>query len=187
MRWMEIYDEVCHVRNAKKKTYHVWTIREINQLKIMAEKMMTTKQAASVLSVPDFSVKNACHRYGIKFNNRGFFRKGKRPWNKGMAHNVSPDTQYKKGNLPHNTKFDGAIRVQSDYKYIRIAKAKWMPLHRYIWTQVYGDPGSNLIRFKDGNTMNCGIENLTMVSRGENAALNSLIRKPRGKRQLIAY
>lgn len=180
------------MKSEAKKTYHVWTIREINQLKAMAEKMLTTKQAATELNVPHFSVKNACHKYDIKFNNCGYFRKGQKPWNKGMSYNVGEATQFKKGNLPHNTKFDGAIRTQPDksgrnYKYIRISKGKWMPLQRYVWMQIHGDPGCNLIRFRDGNTMNCAIENLTMVSRGENAALNALIRKPRGKRELIAY
>src|SRR5690606_8610057 len=128
-----------------------------------------------VLKVPDFAVKNACHKYGIKFKNAGYFKKGFTPWNKGKPHKGGEATQFKKGNLPHNTKFDGCIRVQPDksgrrYKYIRVAKAKWMPLHRYIWAQVYGDPGTNVIRFKDGNSMNCDIENLMLISRGDNAA-----------------
>jgi hypothetical protein len=176
----------------KKNTYHVWTIREINLLKAMADKMKTVKEAAEVLNVPVFSVKNDCHKYGIKFNNRGYFRRGMKPWNKGKKHDVGHQTRFTKGQLPHNTKHDGCIRVQPDksgrsYKYIRVAKGKWIPLHRFIWTQVYGDPGTNVIRFKDGNSMNCDIENLTLMSRGENAKLNTLIRRPRTKTKLIAY
>lgn len=177
----------------KKLTYHVWTIRELTLLKTLSNKIdITTKDAAKQLVVPHFAVKNACHKYGISFYRKSVFKKGMRPWNKGRKHDVGHGTRFKKGNLPHNTKHDGAIRIQPDksgrnYKYIRIGKANWIPLHRYIWTQVYGDPGTNVIRFKDGDTMNCSIENLDMISRGENARLNTLIRKPRGKVKLIAY
>lgn len=177
----------------KKNSYHVWTIREINLLKKMSQKI-STKEAAQQLGVPHFSVKNACHKYRISFLRKAYFKKGQRPWNKGIKkpYKGGEETRFRKGNLPHNTKFDGCIRVQPDkcgrsYKYIRVGVAKWMPLHRYIWMQVHGDPGTNIIRFKDGNSLNCDIENLMLISRGENAKLNTLIRKPRGKRQLIAY
>lgn len=178
----------------KKQTYHKWTIREIKLLQSLSGRMFTTKKAAELLNVPHFAVKNACHKYHIRFIRKHCFKPGMKPWNKGI---IKPyvggeATRFKKGNLPHNTKFDGAIRIQPDksgrsYKYIRISKGNWMPLHRYIWMQVYGDPASNIVRFKDGNTMNCDIENLTLISRGQNAALNCLIRKPRTKKQLIAY
>lgn len=177
----------------KKLTYHVWTIKEITLLKKMAE-MISTKEAAEQLGVPHFAVKNACHKYRISFVRKHFFKKGHRTWNKGIKkpYKGGEQTQFKKGQLPHNTRFDGAIRIQPDksgrsYKHIRISLSKWMPLHRYIWTQVYGDPGSNVIRFKDGNSLNCDIENLSLISRGDNAKLNALIRKPRTKTRLVAY
>lgn len=174
-----------------KETYHNWTIREINILKKLAERV-TTKEAARQLGVPHFSIKNACHRYGIKFERRNYFKKGMKPWNKGKRHDVGQQTRFKKGQLPHNTKFDGCIRVQPDksgrsYKYIRLSLGNWIPLHRHIWSLVHGDPGENIIRFKDGNTMNCDIDNLMLISRGQNAVLNVINRKPRKKRQLIAY
>lgn len=174
-------------------TYHTWTIRQLNELKRLAD-LTTIKEASKLLKVPEFSVKNACHMYGIRFEKKNHFKKGMRPWNKGIKkpYKGGEETQFKKGNLPHNTKFDGFIRIQPDksgrcYKYIRISLGKWMPLHRYVWLNINGDPGNNIIRFKDGDTMNCNIENLTMISRGENARLNALIRKPRTKRKLIAY
>jgi hypothetical protein len=179
-------------RALKKLTYHVWTIREIKELKLFAEKGLSTKQAADRLNVPHFSVKNACYKYRIKFIRRKVFKKGMRPWNKGLSYSVGQATQYKKGHVPHNTKHDGAIRIQMDkcgisYKHIRVSLGKWVPLHRYVWTQVYGDPGTNVIRFKDGNTMNCDIDNLKMVNRADNMRLNTLTRKPKVKERLIAY
>lgn len=178
----------------KKQTYHVWTIREINQLKQMAEKMMTTKQAAEALNVPHFSVKNACHKYSIKFYNAGFFKRGHRAWNKGIKkpYKGGEATRFTKGHLPHNTRKDFDTRIcrdkcGKDYKMIRISLGKWEYYHRYVWTLHYGHPGKNIIRFKDGNTMNCDIENLMLITRGENARLNTLTRKPRGKVKLVAY
>jgi hypothetical protein len=62
-------------KEGKKLTYHVWTIREINQLKQFAVKGLNTKEAAEQLNVPHFSVKNACHKYRIKFIRRKVFKK----------------------------------------------------------------------------------------------------------------
>lgn len=107
------------------------------------------------------------------------FKKGHEPWNKGKKGiHLSPSTQFKKGNEPHNTKHDGAITIRKDnsgttYKYIRLAKSKWELLHRHLWKQEYGDiPKSHIVTFKDGDTMNCELSNLQLISRAENVVRN---------------
>lgn len=106
------------------------------------------------------------------------FKKGHIPVNKGKK---MPDevrekvkhTFFKKGNLPHNTLYDGAIVTRNDksghkYKYIRISKGKWEALHRYVWEQKHGkiQDGFNVV-FKDGDTLNCDIDNLECISNAE--------------------
>lgn len=88
-------------------------------------------------------------------------------------------TRFQKGNLPHNTKADHQITIRADkrgvkYKFIRIGLGKWVPLQRFNWEQVNGKipSGFNII-FKDGNTMNCEVENLEMLSNSELMKRNS--------------
>ena len=122
------------------------------------------------------------------------FKKGNIPLNKGMkqedymsaeAIEITKTTQFKKGRLPHNTKEDGHISIRHNkprkvkYKWIRISKGNWKELHRHIWEQTYGDipRGCNII-FKDGNTLNCDIDNLVMVTNNELMYKNTIQRYP---------
>lgn len=42
----------------------------------------------------------------------------------------------------------------------------WVPKHRYVWEQEHGEiPENKVILFKDGNTLDCRIENLFVVDR----------------------
>lgn len=94
-------------------------------------------------------------------------------------------SRFKKGQAPHNTKHDGAISWRKDntkaggYYYIRISKGKWELLHRHLWEQVRGQiPKGMNVQFIDGNSRNCTIENLELVSKGENMQRNTLHQWP---------
>jgi len=120
---------------------------------------------------------------------KNHFKKGSVPTNKGKkwqeymseeAQSRCKATQFKKGGLPHNTKYDGAIVERKDnsgkvYLYYRVSKANWQLYHRVIWERKYGKikKGYNII-FKDGNTKNININNLQMVSDEENMLRNSI-------------
>lgn len=114
------------------------------------------------------------------------------PFNKGLKQHefMSAEaiektklTRWKKGNIPHNTKdSDGIISIRhlSDnndsrpYKYIRLSLGKWYPLHQYLWEQQHGKLKKSMcLWFKDGNTMNCSLDNLEEISRKENLNRNS--------------
>jgi hypothetical protein len=105
-----------------------------------------------------------------------------RKWSEFMSKNGqrnSLKTTFKKGNLPPNTKADGVISIRTDkrgiqYKFIRLSKSRWIPLHRYNWIKVNGPikRGMKLV-FKDSNTMNCDIENLELLSPGQLMKRNS--------------
>lgn len=113
------------------------------------------------------------------------FKKGLNPWNAGRKGiRVSPKSEYKKGNKPANTAYDGAITIRNDwddrmgvrrqYKYIRMSKSNWKLYHRHVWEQHNGPiPKRHAVRFIDGDTLNCDISNLECISLSENMRRNT--------------
>jgi len=112
----------------------------------------------------------------------GRFVPGHKPWNKNKKTDnpsIGGNTKFKQGHEPHNTKYDGCISIRhhkkdnKSYKYIRVSKGKWVLLQRWVWEQHYGKiPKAWVIRFRDGDTLNCDISNLECVSRAANMELN---------------
>lgn len=118
----------------------------------------------------------------------GQFEKGHTPWTKGKKWDeyMSPEAQirslettYKKGNIPENQMPVGSISKTTDgYMIIKVSMEgsqweRWMLLHRYVWEKNNGPiPEGMMIGFKDGNTENCDIENLMLITMGENAQMN---------------
>jgi hypothetical protein len=124
------------------------------------------------------------------------YPKGNIPFNKGQkmpkeVYEKAALTMFKKGNLPTNTLHDGAISIRKDknghiYKHIRLSKSKWVLLHRHTWEAVNGEiPHGYNVQFKDGNSMNCDIDNLELVSKGQNMKRNSLHNYPEELKRVI--
>ena len=117
------------------------------------------------------------------------YKKGDVPYNKGVKmpdevyEKVKP-TMFKPGIVPHNTRPVGSIRVQEKageipYKYIKVGNRNWHLLHRYNWEQVNGKIDKGMIlRFKDGNTMNCEVNNLELLTQQQNMARNTMHQYP---------
>lgn len=112
------------------------------------------------------------------------FQKGREPFNKGKREHEfrSPDaiarcarTQFKKGNRPHNTRHVGyeCFRRLGDTGYVYIKVSDDLPMvlkHRYVWEQAHGPiPRGMSVTFRDGNTRNCDLSNLELISREEHA------------------
>lgn len=132
------------------------------------------------------SVRGIYRRLGFRRSKGdGRFIKGQAPANKGKP--MSPETYKKckgtmfgKGNLPHNTRKDGDFSDRLDtrtgltYRYFRIKMSVWVLYHRYLWEQAYGEiPKDHIIKFKDGDTLNLSLDNLTPITRAEHATINS--------------
>lgn len=110
------------------------------------------------------------------------FTKGHKPWNTGTKGLCKPNAGcFKKGRRPANELHDGAIvirrnrkakaRHKKDYKWIRISKGKWKMYHVYVWQQANGPvPEGYIVIFKDGDTMNCDLKNLQMITRQQHMA-----------------
>lgn len=115
----------------------------------------------------------------------GRFKKGDVAHNKGkkMHEFMSKETmesfkknQFKKGHKPHNyIEFDFPIRIRylgtpkKPYKFIRKENNEWEAYNRYLYKKHIGPISDNeLICFKDGDTLNCDLNNLEAVSYAEN-------------------
>lgn len=169
---------------------------------IMANyKKMPLKRLSRQMGRSEGSVRQRLHRLGYKvpkkivekWKKESQFKQGQEAFNKGMRlkdymgtesiHKIKK-TQFKKGNLPVNTKYNGCITIRYDknkkpYYHIRIRKAKWEYLHRYLWQQNRGPiPDVKVVAFKDGNQMNCKISNLKLISMRRNMLRNSVQRFP---------
>ena len=118
------------------------------------------------------------------------FKKGHVPYNKGKkwryymseeAQENSRRTQYKKGVC----RDDNPRKRSAGYECLRSVKGRqcwWikpddgrmmMPKHRYIWEKAFGPiPKGHCVLFKDGDTLNCRLENLYLISRGKQLRKN---------------
>jgi len=127
----------------------------------------------------------------------GQFEKGRPPENKGkkwaefmseegMA--ASRKTQFKKGQMPHNSTEIGTRRINKDgHVEIRMphpvrswkrnekvySRNYYEYEHRVVWEKHNGlIPKGHMVRHIDGNPANNAIENLVLVSMSENAVIN---------------
>jgi len=129
-----------------------------------------------------------------KFREDSYIKKGSVSYNKGKkqieymsmeAIENTKATRFQKGQLPSNTKEKDLIvsirpnRHGINYKFIRISIGKWIPLARYNWKQIHGPIAFNMkISHKDGDPMNCQIENLELITPGELMKRNTLHNYP---------
>ena len=110
------------------------------------------------------------------------FKKGTVPPNKGKKMSAeqyakSSRTMFKKGGIPQNYRPVGSERVNVDgYIEIKIADpSKWEMKNRVIWEEHNGEiPQGKLVIFRDNNPLNCNIDNLLLISKGENMKMNSI-------------
>lgn len=126
-------------------------------------------------------------RDGAKYR----FSKGHTPFNKGQKmpdeiYQKAKGTMFKKGNKPHNAIPDGGEVLRhdkngKDYLMIKVKGEKKLKYkHIHIWEQKHGkiQRGFNIV-FKDGNQMNCTIDNLECLSNAELMRRNTIQRFPK--------
>lgn len=121
----------------------------------------------------------------------GLFKPGQESYTKGKKMSAEvrekiKHTFFKKGHVPHNAKAkDGVISIRKDptgvkYKWVRVSLGNWQLLHRVIWEKAYGPiPKGHIVRFKDGDRMNCQLNNLELISMRKNVILNANAKYPR--------
>jgi hypothetical protein len=144
---------------------------------------------ASAFDRPDVSASHLHalrKRKGWRTGRTGHFVKGKDPHNKGKPHpsrGRSTQTQFKRGNLPHNAKGPGHERIDSKDGYVVLivdevnpwTGAKTRPVHKhvYLWEQINGPiPKGHCLKCLDGNKRNTDPSNWELISRGLLPRLN---------------
>ena len=127
-------------------------------------------------------------RNHIKSGETGWFLKGHPPATKGMTLEqiCKGDTeklariratQFKKGHTPLNQLPVGAVTVVNGYKLRKKQMTggqweRWEMLHRAIWEEHNGPiPEDSVVVFKDGDPLNCELENLMLVTRAQHAVM----------------
>lgn len=121
------------------------------------------------------------------------FKPGHLTYNKGQkmskeVYQAVKVSMFKKGNEPHNMKYDGHERIcaKDGYVYIRVAKGKYVLKHRLVWEQNNGPiPKGHIIIFKDKNKLNLNINNLQIVTLRENMERNRITKYPKELQDLI--
>jgi hypothetical protein len=121
---------------------------------------------------------------------KGMFRKGQEPPNKGKK--MSPElyekvkhTFFQKNHIPSNALPEGSEVERKDksgrsYWMIKIpGNRKLIHKHVWIWQTQYGKvPKSHNIIFKNGNSLDCRLENLECISDGQLLKRNSMYNYP---------
>lgn len=126
------------------------------------------------------NIKSLCTRNGWKTGRDGRFSSGQESWNKGKKMPFNPNsakTQFKKGQLPHNTKFEGHERISPKDGYVLISikqenphtgfERRYVLKHKYLWENENGPvPEGHFLKCLDGNRANCKPENWECLKNG---------------------
>lgn len=133
-----------------------------------------TKQAVSAY----------CKRNGWLTGRDGRLQKGSLPWNTGTKGVCKPNSgSFQKGSKPNNQKPFGHQRICSKDGYALIKvdevnphtgyRGRYRPKQHLIWEAEYGPvPKGHVLRFIDGDKLNCDLDNLICVSQAVNNRLN---------------
>lgn len=129
--------------------------------------------------------KALCSRKGWLTGRTGRLEPGNIPANKGQKMPFNPNsaaTRFKKGQLPHNTKWLGHERTNVD-GYVEISVAQTNPhtgferryvhKHRLLWEQANGPvPDDHVLKCLDGNKANTDPSNWELIPRAMLPRLN---------------
>lgn len=131
-------------------------------------------------------VKSYIKNNHLNTGRKGCFMKGHVPANKGKK--MSPEvyekcapTMFKKGSTPKNTYQIGTEQLCSDgYIWVKIdnqpkgGKYKnWKQKHLLVWEAAHGPvPEDHVVIFLNGDRTDCSLENLKLISKAQNVAMN---------------
>lgn len=131
-------------------------------------------------------IKSTLFRYKIQSGRTGCFEKGFKPWNTGVKGSIKPNSgSFKKEHVPANTKPMYHERICSKDGFIIMkvpernpytgAFGRYKNKHVWIWEQAHGPvPEGHVVRFLDGDKMNCVLENLGLFTKAENLQITRL-------------
>lgn len=123
-------------------------------------------------------------REGLKTGRTGHFEKGAAPANKGKKMPFNPNsarTQFKAGQLPYNTKYEGHERVGT-HGYMEISvnetnphtgfERRYVLKHRWLWEKANGPIPADMVLKCKGGALNTDPSNWELVPRAILPRLN---------------
>ena len=129
---------------------------------------------------------------------KGQFRKGQTPHNKGKSRKywASPEAEelMEKGQFkPGECRDDNPRKRQIGHEKVYADGYVWIitehgrkQKHRVVWEQAHGPiPPDHCVKFKDGNRMNCSLDNLYLVSRADHARETRAALSPEQKKEIM--
>ncbi|MGG5506736.1 MULTISPECIES: HNH endonuclease signature motif containing protein [unclassified Myroides] len=198
----------------KKKNKYIWTSELEQKLKEIYPTTLT-QSIADDFKMSIYAIRNKAwslglkkdiewirdnSRYNMQFNEgakRNQIKKGSVPHNKGKKINKEvyekmKHTFFKKGNVPANAKkdFEEVQRRDSSGKVYWMIKLpgnkKLLFKHVWIWETTNGkiSKGQNIV-FKNGNSLDCQLDNLECISNAELMRRNTIQRYPADIKQAI--
>jgi hypothetical protein len=164
------------------KRANLWTPERVRWLRThrpgrSARDVAQMFQATFGLTVSLASVKNACCKHGIHSGRVSGWTPGHQPWNKGLRGlSLSPATQFKTGEKPHNVRAIGEYRrdTQGDWT-LKVRESNrpggsrhdWERVTHLTWSAHHGPvPRGHVIMILDGDPDNVlDVDNLACVPR----------------------
>lgn len=130
-------------------------------------------------------LKTFVRNHKIKSGRSGQFERGHSAWNAGLHYTPggrSKDTRFKPGQPPGNTLPVGIEVIDAlGYRKRKVrndaapgeSRFNWRFVHVLVWEEHRGPvPEGYVLAFKDGNRLNCDIDNLELLTRAEILHLN---------------
>jgi len=125
------------------------------------------------------AVKRYRHNNHLNSGLTGKFQKGQPSWNRGMKipkERQAVKTQFKKGNIPHNHRPIGYVRIDSKdgIAWVKVKDnypadhTNFVQRSRLVWEEHNGEiPKGMCVFHLNGDPLDDRIENLTLLSRSE--------------------
>jgi len=113
-----------------------------------------------------------CERHGLTTGNNHRYPKGHIPANKGKKvprEKQSIAGQFKPGENRRTLPLGSERLEKSGYLWVKVGQPrKWRKKHLVVWEQEHSRlPPGHVILFRDGNRLNCNIDNLALVTKSE--------------------
>lgn len=156
---------------------------EANRLMVISDYHRAFCEAFERHDVSAVNLHSLRKRKGWKTGRTGCFEKGIVPHNKGKPcppgtggrHPNARRTQFKKGQLPHNTRYLGHERVSKD-GYVEISvdernphtgyERRYVLKHKWLWEKANGPvPEGHALKCLDGDKRNCTPSNWEAIPR----------------------